>query len=311
MSQPSYLELSRSGELSRRADGLRQRLASCDLCPRRCGGDRTAGEVGVCGVGDRAVLASASPHFGEESPLVGRHGSGTIFFSGCNLRCEFCQNADISMSTDGPRVDAAQLAGVMLRLQDLGCHNINLVTPTHVVPQILDGLVVAVEEGLTLPIVYNTGGYDDLEVVQTLDGVVDIYMPDCKFADPEVARRFCDAPDYPEVNRSVLKEMHRQVGDLEVAEDGIAVRGMLVRHLVMPEGLAGTAETMAFLASELSTSTYVNLMDQYRPCHHAGRYPELGRGVTQQEMEEARSAALAAGITRLDDRIRRFVLRWL
>ena len=311
MVEPSYLALSRGGELRRRADALRQRLSSCDLCPRRCGTNRAADEIGVCGVGARALLASAAPHFGEESPLVGRHGSGTIFFSGCNLRCVCCQNADISMTADGTEVAAEALAGVMLRLQTVGCHNINLVTPTHVVPQLLDGLAVAAESGLELPIVYNTGGYDDLEVIRALEGVVDIYMPDCKFADPEQARRWCNAPDYPEVNRRVMREMYRQVGDLMVDDDGIAVRGMLVRHLVMPGDLAGTAKTMAFIAAELSTSTYVNLMDQYRPCHHAARHPELNRCVTRQEMDEAREAARSAGITRLDDRVRRVLLRWM
>ena len=304
MPEPVYLDLHRSGELARRAASLRDRLGRCDLCPRECDVDRLAGEVGVCGIGSAAVVASASPHFGEERPLVGRGGSGTIFFSGCNLRCAFCQNDDISMSDQGAEADAAALAGVMLRLQEIGCHNVNFVTPTHVLPPILEALDVAASEGLRLPLVYNTGGYDALSAIQALDGVIDIYMPDAKFAHGEVTRRFCDAPDYPEVNRAALREMHRQVGDLETDGQGIALRGVLVRHLVMPGDLAGTSEVMEFLAQELSTETYVNLMDQYRPCGQAGRFPEICRRVTEMEMAEARRAARMAGITRLDDRVR-------
>lgn len=303
MPEPRYLELARSGELAARAQTLRARLAACDLCPRRCGVARTRGELGTCGIGAQAVVASASPHFGEERPLVGRGGSGTVFFSGCNLRCVFCQNDDISFTGRGHAVDAAALARIALQLQGAGCHNLNVVTPTHVVPMILDALQVASEEGLAIPLVYNTGGYDDLDVLRTLDGVVDIYMPDAKFADADPAARFCDAPDYPEVNRAALAEMVRQVGDLELDDEGIATRGLLVRHLVMPGDLAGTDRTMEFIAQELSTETYVNLMDQYRPCAGAGRFPELCRRVTGDEMVEARRAARMAGLTRLDDRV--------
>ena len=304
MPEPAYLALARSGELAQRAHSLRERLSSCDLCPRRCGVDRTRGEVGTCGVGACAVIASASPHFGEERPLVGRGGSGTVFFSGCNLRCAFCQNDDISFSSHGHAVGAEALAGAALQLQALGCHNLNVVTPTHVAPMILEALQIGADRGLELPLVYNTGGYDSLDVLQVLDGVVDIFMPDAKFADGEVARRLCDAPDYPDVNRAALTEMFRQVGDLQIDDDGIAVRGLLVRHLVMPDGLAGTARVMEFLARDLSTETYVNVMDQYRPCAQAGRFPEICRRVTPDEMTEARRVAEMAGLARLDDRER-------
>ena len=305
---PRYVALASAGELAARVEALRARLAACDLCPRRCGVDRLAGEVGTCGIGAVALVASASPHFGEERPLVGRGGSGTLFFGGCNLRCVFCQNDDISMSATGRVADATAIAGIMTRLQEVGCHNINVVTPTHVVPMIMEALGVAAAAGLRLPLVYNTGGYDPVDVLQLLDGVVDIYMPDAKFADTPSARRFCDAPDYPEVNRDALREMHRQVGDLELDSAGIARRGLLVRHLVMPDDLAGTSSVVEFLARELSTETYVNLMDQYRPCGQAGRFAELGRRVTEEEMREARLAARHAGLTRLDDRAR---LPWL
>ncbi len=308
MPDPAYLTLHRSGELARRVEQLTRRLEDCDICPRRCRVDRTAGETGECGIGDLAVVASASPHHGEEAPLSGKHGSGTVFFSGCNLRCSFCQNDDISLSDEGYLADPEKLAAIFLRLQEVGCHNLNWVTPTHVVPMALAGLDVAAKEGLSLPLVFNTGGYDDPSVIRALDGVVDIYMPDAKFAHPDAAERFCEAPDYPEVNRAVLREMHRQVGDLDVGEDGLARRGLLIRHLVMPDDQAGTDRVMEFIAQELSTETYVNLMDQYRPCAGAGRFPEISRRVTSQEMDEARHAARMAGITRLDDRVRlRFV----
>ena len=304
MSDPSYLALHRSGDLARRVQQLTARLEECDICPRRCHVDRVSGETGECGIGDLAVVASASPHHGEEAPLSGRQGSGTVFFSGCNLRCAFCQNEDISFSDEGYLADPEKLAAIFLRLQEVGCHNLNWVTPTHVVPMALAGLDVAAREGLRLPLVYNTGGYDDLSVIRALEGVVDIYMPDAKFAHGEVAARFCEAPDYPEVNRAVLREMHRQVGDLVVGDDGLARRGLLVRHLVMPDDQAGTSEVMEFVAQALSTETYVNLMDQYRPCARAGRFPEITRRTTPQEMDEARHAARLAGITRLDDRVR-------
>jgi len=301
---PRYIDLADGGELARRAGMLRARLASCDLCPRDCGVDRPGGEVGVCGVGGRAVVASASPHFGEERPLVGRGGSGTIFFGGCNLRCAYCQNDDISMTAAGHALDADAIAAIMVRLQQAGCSNVNVVTPTHVAPMILEALEAAVPAGLTVPLVYNTGGYDPEDVLRLLEGVVDVYMPDAKFAHAAPSQRYCDASDYPEVNRRALREMHRQVGDLELDDAGVARRGLLVRHLVMPGDVAGTSEVVEFLATELSTDTYLNLMDQYRPCGQAGRFPEICRRVTEDEMAEARLAARHVGLTRLDDRVR-------
>ncbi len=237
---PAYLALHQTGELACRARELEARLAACTLCPRRCGSDRRSGADGVCGIGDRAVVASAGPHFGEEAPISGRRGSGTIFFSGCNLLCSFCQNSDISHGRAGRTVTARELAGIMLQLQDTGCHNINLVTPSHIVPQVLAALDIAAGEGLTLPLVYNTGGYDSLDTLRRLEGIVDIYMPDFKYASGEVADRLSGAPDYPEVARAALTEMHRQTGDLVLDAAGVARRGLLVRHLVLPGDQAGT-----------------------------------------------------------------------
>jgi len=253
-------------------------------------------------------VASYNPHFGEESPLVGRHGSGTIFFSWCNLRCRFCQNYDISQFGAGEPVEPEELAAMMLRLQGLGCHNINLVSPTHVVPQILAGLYIAAEVGLHIPLVYNTGGYDGLDTLALLDGIVDIYMPDMKYADADIARRYSGIVDYPRHNQAAVREMHRQVSDLVLDPDGIALRGLLVRHLVLPEGLAGTEEIVRFLAEEISKNTYLNLMDQYRPCHQAYELPPLNRRITRAEYEAAVQAAQAAGLNRLDRRIPRLVI---
>lgn len=304
---PSYLALHESGELARRAREARRRLSPCTICPRMCGADRLGGEEGYCGGGELARVCSASPHFGEERPLVGTGGSGTIFLSGCNLGCIFCQNYEISHLRQGTEVTPLELANLMVRLQKLGCHNINFVTPTHYVPQILAALGPAIERGLSVPLVYNCGGYDSVTTLRLLDGVFDIYMPDAKYADPDVAERLSGARDYPQVMRAALAEMHRQVGDLEIGADGLARRGLLVRHLVLPEGLAGTSEVMAFLAT-LSRDTYVNVMAQYRPCYRAAECPELGRRLTAAEYQEAVETALAAGLHRLDERPRRFAL---
>lgn len=298
---PAYLALLPSGELRRRAQEAAERLRACDLCSRACGIDRYA-KAGACRTGAQAVVASFHPHMGEEDPLRGTHGSGTIFFSWCNLRCQYCQNADISQFGHGQAVEPEEIAAMMLALQAQGCHNINLVSPTHVVPAILAGLLHAAEAGLRLPIVYNTGGYDALETLRLLDGVVDIYMPDMKYADAEVGRRLSQVENYPEVNRAAVKEMHRQVGDLVLDRNGIAQRGLLVRHLVLPGGLAGTAETARFLAREVSTETYINLMDQYRPCYRAREFPPLDRPITAQEYAEAVQAARKAGLHRFDQR---------
>ncbi|MGC9319355.1 MAG: radical SAM protein [Armatimonadota bacterium] len=303
---PAYLSLHESGELQRRAETARELLGDCTICPRECHVDRLHGVTGYCGVGRQALFSSAAPHFGEERPLVGAGGSGTIFFAGCSLGCVFCQNYEISHDRRGQEVSSDELANIMIGLQRRGCHNINFVTPTHVVPQILEALGRAIDQGLSLPLVYNCGGYESLSTLRLLDGVVDIYMPDAKYADPEVAERFSGAPDYPRVMRAALAEMHRQVGDLEIDEDGLACRGLLVRHLVLPEGLAGTAEIMQFLAS-LSEDTYVNVMAQYRPCYRAGEFPPLTRHITREEYREAVQAAYDAGLRRLDERPLRFL----
>ena len=297
----AYLDLP-PAELRRRAQAARERMARCDLCARRCGVDRLAGEKGVCKTGLQARLSSYGAHLGEEDPLRGWRGSGTIFFTRCNLRCQFCQNHDISQTDAGQEVSAEQLAAVMLALQSSGCHNINLVSPSHVVPQILAALTIAAQAGLRLPLVYNTGGYDSLETLQLLDGIVDIYMPDMKYASGANAKKYSRVVDYPQVNRAAVKEMHRQVGDLQIDKDGIATRGLLVRHLVLPRNLAGTRQIVRFLADEISTDTYLNLMDQYRPAFNAGRYPEINRRITSKEYHAAVRMAQEAGLTRLDKR---------
>ena len=303
---PAYRKAAETGVLGRRAAAARRMLSGCALCPRRCRVDRTNGETGVCRTGRRAWVSSCSPHFGEESPLVGSGGSGTVFFTHCNLGCNFCQNADISHGGHGSPVSDRRLAEFMLALQAAGCHNINFVTPTHVVPQILSALATAVDDGLRVPLVYNTSAYDGVETLRLLDGVIDIYMPDFKFWDPRVAEETCGAPDYPEAARAAIREMHRQVGDLAIGGDGTATRGLLVRHLVMPEGLAGTRDIMHFIAREISPDTYVNIMPQYRPCGQAARVEALSRPVTAAEFTGALSMAQAEGITRLDPPRRTF-----
>lgn len=305
----AYSEMHKQGELARRAKEAAAHLAHCDLCPRHCGADRASGQFGVCRIGDRAVVSSYGPHFGEESVLVGSGGSGTVFFAGCNLLCSFCQNADISHGLEGMPVDSAGLAEIFLFIQRRGCSNLNLVTPTHVVPMWLEALDTACKKGFDLPLVYNCGGYESVKTLTLLDGVVDIYMPDFKFADTAVAEEFCQASDYPERAKEAFAEMHRQVGDLVTDDRGLAVSGLLVRHLVMPEGLAGTSEVMSFLAEKISRDTYVNIMDQYRPCHMAYRHPKAKRRPTGQEIQEAIQAAADAGIYRLDEKPRSFVLR--
>jgi putative pyruvate formate lyase activating enzyme len=297
---PAYLSLVESGEFERRVLEILALLKSCRLCPRACAVDRLDDERGTCGVGRQAVVSSAHPHLGEESPLVGRAGSGTIFFSGCNLKCLFCQNYEISQELIGTEVSTAELASLMLRIQELGCHNLNLVTPTHVVPQILEALGLAVGDGFSLPIVYNTGGYDSIDVIRMLDGIVDIYMPDIKYLSPAAAKEYSDAEDYPEVIRSIMREMHRQVGDLEITNDGIAVRGLLVRHLVMPGHHEDSERIMRFLAEEISKDTYVNVMRQYRPEYEAYRHPPIDRPCSNDDWRLAVESAQAAGLHRLD-----------
>jgi putative pyruvate formate lyase activating enzyme len=296
--EPPYRALAESGELAKRARELRSMLSSCTLCARACGVDRLAGELGVCQAGAEAVVSSAFPHYGEEPPLVGWGGSGTIFLTHCNLLCIFCQNWEISHGGQGYPVSTAELAELMIRLQAAGCHNINFVTPTHYAPQIVEALDEAVQRGLRLPVVWNCGGYETLEVIQLLEGIVDIYMPDAKYMDPEPAKRYSKAEDYPEVIKAVLKEMHRQVGDLAIDKRGIAYRGLLVRHLVMPNRLAGTAKLVRFLAEEISPHTYVNIMEQYRPCYRAVEFPDINRRPTRDELLEAYTLARKAGLHR-------------
>jgi putative pyruvate formate lyase activating enzyme len=295
--EPSYLELFRSGELAERASRAVGRLASCDLCARYCRVDRVASVKGaVCRTGRRAVVSSLGPHHGEEDPLRGSRGSGTVFFSWCNLRCVFCQNSDVSQKGVGQEVEAVDLAGMMLTLQARGCHNVNFVTPSHVVAQILEALVIAAGEGLQLPLVYNTGGYDSPEALELLDCVIDIYMPDMKYGGSEAAHRYSHVRDYWEVNTAAVKEMHRQVGDLVVDSEGVALRGLLVRHLVLPEDLANTERVLAFLAEEISPDTYLNLMDQYHPSHRTDRVPELDREITTDEFLYAQELARGYGL---------------
>lgn len=303
MFEPSYLKTLREGSFPEKIAGAVELLRGCRVCPRECGVDRLQGETGFCGLGAKAMVASAHPHYGEEAPLVGTGGSGTIFFTSCNLKCIFCQNYEISHLMEGQEVDETALGRLMLRLQGMGCHNINFVTPSHLVPQIVEAVYWAAGNGLRVPLVYNTGGYDKVETLRLLDGIVDIYMPDLKFMDRKICKQLMDAEDYPAVAQAAIAEMHRQVGDLQINEQGVALRGLLVRHLVMPNDLAGTREAMRFLAG-ISTNTYVNVMDQYRPCGKAVGKPGLHRSVTRDEYARALEAAREEGINRLDDRIR-------
>jgi len=309
--EPAYLAHLRSGELEKRVRLSEQHMRDCDLCARYCHVDRLKSTRGaVCRTGARAVVHSYGPHTGEEECLRGWRGSGTIFFSWCNLRCMFCQNWDIAWKGRGEERSAEEVAEIMLRLQAMGCHNVNLVSPSHVVAQILEALLIAAERGLRLPLVYNTGGYDSPEALALLDGVIDIYMPDMKYGDSELAHRYSHVRNYVAVNRAAVKEMHRQVGDLVIGEDGLARRGLLVRHLVLPRGIAGTESVLCFLAEEISPNAYVNLMGQYRPYYRADEVPELDRPITSAEFDEALKIAQRCGITRLDRRARAGRLLW-
>ena len=274
---PSYVALLESGELARRVEEAQTLLEGrCRVCPVGCKADRARDERGECGVGRHALLASHGPHFGEEPVLSGRRGSGTVFFAGCNLHCVYCQNYDISQLRRGASgASAEELAGAFMQMQSLGCHNLNLVTPSHVVPQILEALCLAAGAGFSLPIVYNTSSYESRHTLRLLDGVVDIYMPDLKYSDADAGLRYSGVKSYPRVARRMLKEMHRQTGDLVVDAAGLARRGLLIRHLVLPNGLAGSKSSIDFIADDLSPDSYVNVMDQYRPAHRAREYPEL------------------------------------
>ena len=302
--EPAYLELHRTGELYRRSRKALKSLANCKVCPRDCEVNRLDDEKAVCKSGRHASVASFFPHFGEEDCLRGSRGSGTIFFSMCNLKCVFCQNFDISQDGEGSETDHETLAEMMLLLQRKGCHNINFVTPEHVVPQILEALPLAVEMGLRLPLVYNTGAYDSLDSIRLMDGVVDIYMPDFKFWSGELSRKYLKAKDYPETARAAVLEMHRQVGDLVFDEHGIAKRGVLVRHLLMPGFASDARKIMGFLAREVSPDIYVNIMDQYRPAGKvdATKYEEINCRVSGEELEDAYRFAKAEGLSRFDFR---------
>jgi len=303
MTPPSYIQLLKSGELVQRVQKAYTMLSPCRVCPRVCGVDRLAGEVGYCRSGCLPVVSSFGPHFGEEPPLVGRWGSGTIFLTGCNMRCVFCQNFEISQERYGREITCVELADMMINLQDRRCHNINFVSPTHFVPQILKAVLLAAEKGLQIPLVYNTGTYDSVETLQLLEGIFDIYMPDAKYGSNEVALSLSDAPEYVDLMKEAICEMQRQVGDLLV-EDGIATRGLIIRHLVLPGNLAGSREVLEFIAHEISTDAYVNIMDQYRPCGRIltdTRSPHnqtLMKGITLREYHEARAIAQRYGLHR-------------
>jgi len=298
---PAYVALLASGELLRREQRAYAHLENCDLCARYCHVNRRVTAKGaVCRTGERAVVHSYGPHHGEEDPLRGFHGSGTIFFSWCSLRCVFCQNWDISQKGVGNEVEPAELARMMLRLQTLGCHNINFVTPSHVVAQIIAAVRIAAAQGLRLPLVYNTGGYDSPEALALLDGIIDIYMPDMKYGDSRLARQYSKVRNYVEINQAAVREMHRQVGDLVLDARGIAQRGLLVRHLVLPASIAGTDQVLVFLSREISPDTYLNLMDQYHPCYRAHENPPLDRPITSGEFQHALELASQYGLHRLD-----------
>jgi putative pyruvate formate lyase activating enzyme len=297
--KPIYLETFEKGELDIKIEKAYKRLESCDLCPRKCKVNRIKGEKGYCKAGREPMVSDFFPHFGEEKVLVGNKGSGTIFFTNCNLGCIFCQNYTISHLGMGEEISIENLAKIMIYLQNLGCKNINLVTPTHYVPQILASLKIAIIEGLNIPIVYNTSGYENLDTLKLLEGIVDIYMPDIKFSSPEVAKRFANAEDYPEVAKSALKEMQRQVGDLIINEEGVAVRGLIVRHLILPNGLSGLEDWLEFLKKEISLNVFINIMDQYRPLYRAWEYPEINRMISWDEYKSAINLAKSKGFRRI------------
>jgi putative pyruvate formate lyase activating enzyme len=307
--QPAYIKAHETGLLKKRTAEAIDMLKSCSLCPRKCRVNRLAtGDLGVCKTGRDAWVSSYHPHFGEERPLVGRNGSGTIFFTHCNLLCNFCQNFDISHEGNGKAVRDEQLAAMMIELQEAGCHNINFVTPTHVVPQILSAVGIAANMGLRVPLIYNCGGYDRVKTLRLLSGIFDIYMPDFKFWDAHIADASCSAPDYPDVARKALVEMYRQVGDLAIDPEGIAQKGLLIRHLVLPDGLAGTREIMRFIVKKVSANSYVNMMPQYRPCGRAYEIPQLSKSISDDDFKQAMTAAREEGVKRFDRARRTFVI---
>ena len=306
---PIYKELLQKGTFQEKVDKAYKVMESCILCPRNCRVNRLKGEKGYCGADDKMIVSSHGPHYGEESPLVGRGGSGTIFLANCNLKCIFCQNYDISHMDRGVEKTPKELSGIILGLEKEGCHNINFVTPTHYLPQIIEAIKIAAEKGLNLPIVWNCGGYERADMIKLLEGIVDIYMPDFKFWEEEVSKELVNAKDYGQMACEALKEMHRQVGDLDIDKEGLARRGILLRHLVMPDNMAGTEKVMNFIANEISKDTYVNVMNQYRPCFNADKVEKINRRPTEKEFKNALKTAKKEGVTRLDKREDR--LMWL
>lgn len=295
---PLYLEKLNPNELQQRADVLKKMLEECRLCPNECAVNRIDGETGNCNSTDEVIISSYGPHFGEEPELVGLYGSGTIFFTNCNLSCIYCQNYDISQLGIGKKISIEELSDTMISLQRRGCHNINLVTPTHFVPQIVQALIIAVEKGLEIPLVYNCGGYESVETLKLLENIIDIYMPDIKYSDNEVASRLSGIKNYWNIVRAAVKEMHRQVGDLHIDRKGIAKRGLLIRHLVLPDNLAGSEKVLDFVADEISKNTYINIMDQYHPAYKANDYPGLNRTIKSDEYQKVLDYAMLKGLHR-------------
>ncbi|MGQ9799612.1 MAG: radical SAM protein [Ignavibacterium sp.] len=295
---PLYLEKLNPNELQQRADVLKKMLEECRLCPNECSVNRITGETGNCNSTDEVIISSYGPHFGEEPELVGLHGSGTIFFTNCNLSCIYCQNYDISQLGIGKKISIEELSDIMISLQRRGCHNINLVTPTHFVPQIVQALIIAIEKGLEIPLVYNSGGYESIETLKLLENIIDIYMPDIKYSDNEIASRLSGIKNYWNVVRATVKEMHRQVGDLHIDRKGIARRGLLIRHLVLPDNLAGSEKVLDFVADEISKNTYINIMDQYHPAYKANDYPGLNRRIKSDEYQIVLDHAMLKGLHR-------------
>mgnify|MGYP003879531977 CR=1 FL=1 len=295
---PSYLNL-KKGKLQKRVEKLFKILKNCEICPRKCHVNRLKGEKGYCQLGYLPMVSAFHPHFGEETPLVGRYGSGTIFMTSCNLSCVYCQNYEISQLRIGEEVSFERLAEMMIELQNLGCHNINFVTPTPQVPQIVKSLEIAIKMGLKIPLVYNTNAYDSVKTLKLLDGIFDIYMPDAKYSDDKIATKYSSAPNYFEIIKKTIKEMHRQVGDLVISEEGIAVRGLIVRHLVLPNNLAGSEKIFEFISKEISKNTFINIMDQYWPAYKAHQYPELSRRISEEEFQEAIKLTKKFGLKRI------------
>jgi len=298
MYYPIYLESYHNGNLNKVIQKVSVLLESCCICPRRCKVNRLKNDKGFCKTGLKPKVCSFMPHHGEEPPISGRHGSGTIFFSHCNMACVYCQNYEFSQLGEGREVDFEVLADFMIQLQGMGCHNINLVTPTHVMPQILKALYIAISQGLKIPIVYNTSGYELANIIKLLDGIVDIYLPDMRYENNDVAIKYSGAADYPQYNREALKEMHRQVGVAKIDNAGIIKRGVIIRHLVLPHNISGTDEIMKFIARELSQDTYISLMSQYFPCYQAAQFKEISRRITSKEYAEAKQAMVRYGLNK-------------